>query len=246
MTRWVDLSQDIEQLLKVIDTLPENLKGEAYAQTLVQYWGGDVNKTVSLLNYAKKLAISNAIANGEVKDRLPYEIHEYLYKTILETGISPEDAVKLATTMFDKTEEWINERKALTAPSQNRLITRSFDEHRKQRSMKEKGVLTAKDLKSPQTPASQLQRLYKGVTLYDWVRGLEGKVGALESEVLELKAVSGVTSKAVAQLEEVLGAGLSLQDKIQEMKDRGLSQKKVAELLDVSISTVKRKWKSPQ
>lgn len=243
MSDWIDLDEDVASITSLIENLPEHLQGEVFARTLVEHWGNDVGKTVSLLNYSKKLAMQQAVSKGEVKDRLPYEIHEYLYKVILEQGVSPEEAVTLATEMFDCTEGWINEKKILSCSNQVRLITRSFDNHKKQRSIKDKGVLTSKDLKTT-TPNAQLKRLHKGVVLYDWVKGLEGKVVSLEDKIESLEAVTSINTKAVSNLENILGGGVSLEDKIKDMKGRGLSQKKVAELLEVSVRTVQRKWKT--
>lgn len=240
---WVDITKETQQLVDLLDTLPENLRGEAYARTLVQTWGGDVRKVYSLLNYARKIAVREADKADGVKERLPNEIYEYLYKVILEEGVSPAQASYLASEIFDKTEDWINYTKKLSHGKKwAKQVMRKFDSHPVQREMKQKGVIVSRDLYEHNTPHSQLQRLYKGVKLYEWIKGIETSVEVVQEDNKQLKAEVSLAKASIEILEEIVGSSVPNEDKIKILKDSGLSQKDVAARLGVSLSTVKRNW----
>lgn len=240
---WVDLDKDVENMRKVLDEVPDNLRGEVFARTLVSSWGEDVGKMYGLLEYSKKMATASAKADGKIYERLPQDLYEYMYKVILEEGVDPSAAVSMASEIFDHTEEWINNTKVLKHPKkQITKVYKAFDKTAKQRNLKEKGVVTAKDLTNHSTPYGQLQRLYKGVRLLDWIKDIEDSLEDVKTDLKTTKSRVELAEASIVALEKSAGVVVDKEYKIQIMKESGLTQKEVADNLNISLSTVKRKW----
>lgn len=239
------LDEILTEVKVQISSAPDYARGDIFAEVLTDIWGDDIGKALGVLNLAKNNVMYYATSSeGYVeKEYLTRELHEWLYKCVLDTGVSTKEALSLAVEVFEVTLDHLNEaRKSIHAKGRMKEVVKVFDDHEVQKGMFKQGVVTRRELQGHKTPTGQLARLHQGVKLFHTLKALESRVTGTEGELKDTKAVMSIVAEEVEILNKLNSTGLSKERKIALCKESGLTQKETATKLDISVSTVKRGW----
>lgn len=235
--------QILDELSERISQLPENNQRELLSSLTSQLPRGSFFLTQKQAREKFKDNYSPE-DNSPKKEYIKQHLHKAAYNYILSHGGTQDEAWKYTAEIFKDNVERLNTAKKEThARWHMKGVVQSYKDHPKQKSMVKRGIITHADLSNRRTPHMQLERLVKAVKLHNWVSGIEAKVKDQEGRMRLLEAQTEASDRQLEEVQSYLGmAGLPKEEKIAIYKKKGLTQKQVAEILDVSIRTVQRGW----
>lgn len=240
-----ELDGVLSSVKEQITSAPESQRAIIFAGALTDIWGEDVGKAMGVLEFSRKSIFTRAKNSGEYADKLylTRELHEWLYECVLSTGMSIQEASKVAVNTFEVTLTYLNEsRTNIHARNRMKEVVSVFDDHIVQQGMIKKGIVTKRELQNHKTPTGQLTRLGQGVKLYKNLTDLEDRVSGSENEIKDTKTAINIVEEQVQVLNEVNDTGIGMPRKIAICKKNGMTQKKAAEWLGISTRTVRRSW----
>ena len=197
------------------------------------------------LERLNKLAVrklNETLADGTKKEYLNLEQGTEAYSKILDTGITAQEALEYVAQCYGKDEEWIREVKDNNYLHAKTVVAHHKD-HPVQKAMLKDGSMRTKALRSSKTPNHQLRELHAQRKLHATLTELKTNAESLTDEVEGLKAQTTITDVNVDIVLDLLGLDhLTNKDKASKLKAKGITQKKVAEYLDVPFRTIKSWW----
>lgn len=197
------------------------------------------------LERLNKLAVrklNETLADGTKKEYLNLEQGTEAYSKILDTGITAQEALEYVAQCYGKDEEWVREVKDNNYLHAKTVVAHHKD-HPVQKAMIKDGSMRTKALKSSKTPNHQLRELHAQRKLHTTLTELKTNTESLTDEVEGLKAQTTITDVNVDIVLDLLGLDhLTNKDKASKLKAKGITQKKVAEYLDVPFRTIKSWW----
>lgn len=199
-------------------------------------------KQLEYLSTVSRRKLNELLSEGNDKEYLNLEQGIAAYSKILETGITAQEALEYVAECYGKDKEWVDEVK-----NNNYLHSKKVFYHHKdnptQKAMKRDGTLRPKALKDSKTPNRQLIELYGQRKLHSTLNDLKATNSDLSSKVEDLEATSVITESNVDVVMDILDIDrLTQKQKASKLKAKGITQKKIAEFLGVSLRTIKRWW----
>lgn len=240
-----ELDDILEQVKETIESAPEDVRKEIFAESLRSIWGDDTPQAMHVIEFTKGNYLRGAIKEEDKeKAYLTRSLHEWLYQHVLETGASVKAAMELASNTFEVTLEFLEEAR-LNKHHMGRMkeVVTVFDDHEVQKAMINKGLMSKKELYNHRTPNAQLNRVRKGVKLYKLLKELQEKVEAHEDRINHIDVKVELLNQHVHNPDDLKDSGMETYTKVQVCKNRNFTQKKTAETLGIGIATVKRHWK---
>ena len=177
------------------------------------------------------------------KEYLSFEIGLCAYIRILENGGTAQDALEYAAYVHDKPIEYIEDvknRKFFYA----KQVVNQADQHRVQNEMFKYNSIDRNALKSSSTANQQLRKLSMYKSVDDRLNNLEHTVSEHQENLEDLETRLAVREQEIEQLKSIVG--MNSLDPIEIcgiLKQKGISQKKIAAVTGKSLSTIKRWWK---
>lgn len=239
------LDEVLATVKEQITSAPESQRAIIFAGALTDIWGEDLGKAMGVLEFSRKSVFTKARNSSAYADKLylTRELHEWLYECVLSTGMSIQEASKVAVNTFEVTLTYLNEsRTNIHARNRMKEVVSVFDDHIVQKGMIKKGIVTKRELQNHRTPTGQLTRLGQGVKLYKTLTDLEARVSGSEDEIKDTKSAMSIVEEQVQVLNQINDTDIGTPRKIVICRENGLTQKKTADKLGVSLSTVKRSW----
>jgi hypothetical protein len=199
----------------------------------------------SFLEKLNKLSVrklNETLSDGTKKEYLNLEQGTEAYSKILDTGITAQEALEYVAECYGKSPEWVEEVKGNNYLHASKVVAH-HKHHPVQKAMLKDGSMRTKALKTSKTPNHQLRELYAQRKLHTTLTQLKTNTESLTGEVEGLKAQTIITDVNVDTVLDLLGLDhLTNKDKASKLKAKGITQKKVAEYLDVPFRTVKSWW----
>ena len=199
----------------------------------------------SFLEKLNKLSIrtlNKTLDDGTKKEYLNLEQGTEAYSKILDTGITAQEALEYVAQCYGKDKDWVDEVKKNNYLHASKVVANHKD-HPVQKAMIKDGSMRTKALKSSKTPNHQLRELHAQRKLHTTLTQLKTNAESLTDEVEGLKAQATITDVNVDIVLDLLGLDhLTCKDKAIKLKAKGITQKKIAEYLDVPFRTVKSWW----
>jgi DNA-binding transcriptional regulator YiaG len=210
-------------------------------------------KSVKALEGKNKDYMISKIKSGEdyvAKDYISFDIGYTAYIHILENGGTAQEALEHAAEVLKESMDIINSGK------NNKFfyakdVVESADEHPTQKQMMKNNTIDKSALKKSTSANQQLRKLAQYKSVDERLTNLEDKLSVVEEDVethedqlediearLLLKEFEIESLKKLTGLEDI-----PPKEAAKIMKEKGFSQKKVAELLEKDIRTIKRWWK---
>lgn len=177
------------------------------------------------------------------KEYLSLEIGLCAYIRILENGGTAQDALEYAAYVHDKPIEYIEDvknRKFFYA----KQVVNQADQHPVQKEMIKNNTIDRNALKSSSTANQQLRKLSMYKSVDDRLNNLEHTVSEHQENLEDLETRLAVREQEIEQLKSIVG--MDSLDSIEIcgiLKQKGISQKKIAAVTGKSLSTIKRWWK---
>ena len=194
------------------------------------------------LTTVSRRKLNELLSEGNTKEYLSLEEGMKAYSRILETGITAQEALEYVAECYGKDKAWVDEVK-----NNNYLHAKTVyynhQEHSVQKAMVKDGTLRAKALKDSKTPNKQLIELHGQRKLHSTLNELKDKNNRLSNKIEDLEATTIITESNVDTVMDILDIDkLTSKEKASKLKAKGITQKKIAEFLGVSLPTIKRWW----
>ena len=202
----------------------------------------EVNEKESRKAYVEALKNSDY----EFKDRICFDTGYIAYRYILENGGEALEALIYACKEMGKDEEFAIEarhRRYMGDGTASKIVEAN-DTHPQQKLMKENGTLSRDSLKKSSTPNQQLNNLSKNVNLSNTLEELKENDETQKAQITKLEAKDIIQANDIDKLQGFVGIDKTPWDVTGKLlKERGYTQKEVSELVNKSLSTIKRHWK---
>ncbi len=171
---------------------------------------------------------------------LNYDEGVKAYSSVLDMGVTAEEALAIVAAYYNKDAEWIAEVKN-SRYSHAKEVYLAHKNHPVQKAMEKNRVLNGKHLKNSKTPNSQLRELHRQYSLYKEMAKLKEDSKEAKEQIDILKVEASVASGSISTIYDILGMeDTSKKEKAIRFKDLGLPVNKIAKLLDIDVRTVHR------
>lgn len=248
------VSTDIDQSLRM------KIIGDKFTELMIHYGFYTRNdiEAQAKVNRKRILAMEQSKEDYEPKRYITLDLAKSAYAYILGQGGKPIDAYTEIAPIHGEKVEDIKDM-ANRGYYYSKDVVKHFDDnapvrlskgisqeehtklHNKQKDMSKKGTLPRTALKKASTLNNQLNELSKGVTLHETLTGLEEKVDILENNSIYLEGKVELQGSDISTLKEITGMEeLPNKEKAKILRSKGFTQKVVADMLEVSLSTIKR------
>lgn len=168
---------------------------------------------------------------------------------ILEQGATPKEAFDFVMTKYEKTPEWVDEVKHKKIRNTGKII-QEVEKIATQRvkKLKKQKVYDKTSLVKATTPNSQFNKAHKLITISDRLDDMEQRMSEYERIVVQQQLVLETMNQRLNHAEQNISVTsnkvdnmeLSItRDKIQHMKDAGMSLPEISTSLDIPLRRVK-------
>ena len=176
-------------------------------------------------------------------DYISVEFVTTAYRYILESGGEHTEALEYALFVHGKTKEWLEEAK-VKQYIHGKAIVVGHDNHPEQKIMIKNGSMDRGDLMRTKSLVGQLKKLARQKKLSDKMESMAAELKQQEKDLENIKAQQVFFQYMFEELERNKFVPKNSQKKLaSSMKSEGISQKDIAEHLEVNIKTIKRWWK---
>ena len=177
------------------------------------------------------------------KQYLSLEMGLCAYIRILENGGTAQEALEYAAYVHDKPIEYIEDVKNRKFFYAKQVVDHA-DYHPIQKEMVKNNTIDKNALKSSSSANQQLRKLSMYKSVDDRLTSLEGTVTIHQDNIEDLETRLAVREQEIEQLKVVVGMdNLDPKEICGILKQKGISQKKIAEVTGKSLSTIKRWWR---
>lgn len=197
------------------------------------------------LERLNKLAVrklNETLADGTKKEYLNLEQGTEAYSKILDTGITAQEALEYVAQCYGKDKDWIDEVKKNNYLHASKVVAHHKN-HPVQKAMIKDGSMRTKALKSSKTPNHQLRELHAQRKLHTTLTELKVNDSILSSKIEGLEVQTVVMDTNLDTVMDLMGIEkLTAKEKASKLKAKGITQKCIADYVQVSLPTIKRWW----
>lgn len=197
------------------------------------------------LERLNKLAVrklNETLRDGTKKEYLNLEQGTEAYSKILDTGITAQEALEYVAQCYGRDKDWVDEVKKNNYLHAGKVVAHHKD-HPVQKAMIEDGSMRTKALKSSKTPNHQLRELHDQRKLHITLTTLKTDSANLTNKVEGLEVQTVVMDTHLDTVMDLMGIEkLTSKEKASKLKAKGITQKCIADYLQVSLPTIKRWW----
>lgn len=174
---------------------------------------------------------------------MPMDVAYVAYIYILDNGGTAEEALDYAASVYDKPIEFIKEVKNKRFFYSKDIVDMA-NNHPKQMQMIKNRTIDKSALEQSKTANQQLRRLSKYRSIDDEIESLKEKDKEQQEEIDTLSLRLSETQAEIEILKQYTGVeDMPPKDKASFLKQRGHTQKEVADSVGKSLRTIKSWWK---
>lgn len=158
------------------------------------------------------------------------------YTFMLDTNKSAKECIIHAATIHMKDVEKVLSEKSNPAGRMSKKVVSQHNNHPVQKDMIKQKTFNRQALSNSKNLWQLLNTLSVFRQMYEWLKELrEGNK--------DLRIRVGLAEAEISRLKEIIGLGeMTDKDKMKYLKQSGVTQEQIAEILGKSLSTIKRWW----